>query len=338
MTELIREYVTSPQHRVQINPELGVILNVKILGTQSKNNRLYPIETLKRAVPLYENARVNLNHPEGDPRRPRNYQDRLGAIRNVRTVINEGLFADFYFNPKHPLAEQLLWDAEHAPENVGFSHNVEAVLEKEHDQMIVREIVSVRSVDLVADPATTSGLFETDHSLLSGPQDLTPPSAQDEISEEVFDENNTETKNTHPTESASSSVCPKTLTQESAGQRIKSIQELKQQLQECRKSVSNSKQQLRTLRTFCEILGQKKELAATECSVMLSKPFLEQIYDCQNEKSVRDLIEDRIQLIKRIAALHTIPAHAPLSMSRFPMPGPFHEIGDSKSFVQSITQ
>ena len=46
-------------------------------------------------------------------------------IRDVKAG-GEGLFADFHFNPKHALAEQLLWDAEHAPENVGFSHNVEA--------------------------------------------------------------------------------------------------------------------------------------------------------------------------------------------------------------------
>ena len=46
--------------------------------------------------------------------------------RHVGPARGEGLFADFHFNPKHALAEQLLWDAEHAPENVGFSHNVEA--------------------------------------------------------------------------------------------------------------------------------------------------------------------------------------------------------------------
>jgi hypothetical protein len=53
-----------------------------------------------------------------------------------------------------------MWDAENAPENVGFSHNVEAVVKREGEQVIVEEIVAVRSVDLVADPATTCGLFE----------------------------------------------------------------------------------------------------------------------------------------------------------------------------------
>ena len=82
-------------------------------------------------------------------------------MRNVRVIENEGLFADFHFNPKHLFAEQLLWDAENAPENVGFSHNIEAEVVQESDMQIVQKILTVRSVDLVADPATTQGLFES---------------------------------------------------------------------------------------------------------------------------------------------------------------------------------
>jgi hypothetical protein len=90
----------------------------------------------------------------------RKYQDRVGSIKNV-TLQENGLYGDFHFNPKHPLAEQMLWDAEKAPENFGFSHNVEAVVRLENGAQIVDKIVRVRSVDLVADPATTSGLFES---------------------------------------------------------------------------------------------------------------------------------------------------------------------------------
>ena len=73
----------------------------------------------------------------------------------------KGLFADFHFNPKHALAEQLVWDAEHAPENVGFSHNVEARTVRRGERIVVEAITRVQSVDLVADPATTRGLFES---------------------------------------------------------------------------------------------------------------------------------------------------------------------------------
>lgn len=150
---------SSPQRK--IDKENGVVSGVKILGVKSRNNRVYPLETLRDAAPLYENAKVNVNHPDGSPNASRKYQDRVGSIRNV-TLQKSGLYGDFHFNPKHPLAEQMLWDAERAPENFGFSHNVEAVVRLENGAQIVDKIVRVRSVDLVADPATTSGLFESE--------------------------------------------------------------------------------------------------------------------------------------------------------------------------------
>ena len=157
----LQEYVSAPQHQGRIDRRRGIISGVKILGLTSRNNRRYPLETLDAAIPLYQNAKVNLNHPEHNPTEPRRYQDRFGLVRNVRIVPNEGLFADFHFNPKHQYAEQLLWDAENSPENVGFSHNIEAEVVQENDMMFVKKILTVRSVDLVADPATTQGLFES---------------------------------------------------------------------------------------------------------------------------------------------------------------------------------
>ena len=150
---------SSPQRK--IDKENGVVSGVKILGVKSRNNRVYPLETLRDAAPLYENAKVNVNHPDGSPNESRKYQDRVGSIKNV-TLQENGLYGDFHFNPKHPLAEQMLWDTEKAPENFGFSHNVEAVVRLENGAQVVDKIVRVRSVDLVADPATTSGLFESE--------------------------------------------------------------------------------------------------------------------------------------------------------------------------------
>ena len=158
--EILLEYVGLEAPSRKIDKENGVVRGVKILGTKSRNNRVYPIETLKKASPLYENAKVNVNHPDGSAAETRKYQDRVGSIKNVKFSEN-GLYGDFYFNPKHPLAEQLIWDAERSPENLGFSHNVEAVVKCENGTQIVEEIKRVRSVDIVADPATTSGLFES---------------------------------------------------------------------------------------------------------------------------------------------------------------------------------
>ena len=96
---------------VRVDREKGVVRGVKILGIRSKNGRTYLPEALAGAVNLYEAARVNVNHPKGHPEAPRDYQDRIGQIRNVRCHEGEGLFGDFHFNPKHVLAEQLVWDA-----------------------------------------------------------------------------------------------------------------------------------------------------------------------------------------------------------------------------------
>ncbi len=158
--ERLREYVDSGGARVRVDHTTSVLQGVKLLGLSSKNGRLYNESALRKAMHLYEGAKVNVNHPEGDPRAPRDYRDRLGVIRQVRMVAGEGLYGSLQFNPKHPLAEQLAWDAENAPENVGLSHNVLARTRRDGNAVVVESIDKVHSVDLVADPATTKGLFE----------------------------------------------------------------------------------------------------------------------------------------------------------------------------------
>jgi hypothetical protein len=160
MNEVLQEFVNSRGVAMRVERERGIIRGVKLLGFQSRNGRRYLPAALASAAALYEGAKVNVNHPKGNPLAARDYQDRLGSVRNV-SVCEDGLFGDLHFNPKHALAEQLAWDAAHAPENVGFSHNVEARTSREANQIVVEAILKVQSVDLVADPATTRGLFES---------------------------------------------------------------------------------------------------------------------------------------------------------------------------------
>ncbi len=159
-TETLQEFAGWHAPTVRVDRAEGVIHGVKILGLRSRNGRVYLPEALSQAAPLYEGAKVNLNHSKGHARQPRDYQDRIGSIHNVQLREGEGLFANFHFNPKHALAEQLAWDAEHAPGNVGFSHHVQARTTRRGEELVVEAITQVESVDLVADPATTRGLFE----------------------------------------------------------------------------------------------------------------------------------------------------------------------------------
>lgn len=161
MSETLQEFTDCRGASLRVDRAAGTIRGVKVLGLSSRNGRVYLPEALARAAALYEGAKVNVNHPQGGPSAARDYRDRIGVIRNVAVRPDEGLFADFYFNPKHALAEQLAWDAEHAPENVGFSHNVEARTASRNGRTVVEAILRVESVDLVADPATTRGLFES---------------------------------------------------------------------------------------------------------------------------------------------------------------------------------
>jgi hypothetical protein len=161
-SEWLQEYASSRGVALRVDRTQSLIRGVKILGLESRNGRSYLPEALAAATALYEGAKVNVNHPRATTAAPRDYQDRLGAIREVTYRVGEGLFADLQYNPMHALAEQLAWDAEHAPENVGFSHNVEARTARREGRTVVESILKVQSVDLVADPATTSGLFEAE--------------------------------------------------------------------------------------------------------------------------------------------------------------------------------
>lgn len=158
--QVVQEFVDSAGLTLRSESARGVLRGVKLLGLRSRNGRRYAEKALREAIGLYEGSKVNVNHPTHDPLAPRDYRDRLGVVRNVRFQRGSGLFGDLHFNPRHALAEQLSWDAEHAPENVGLSHNVLARTRRESDELVVEAITRVQSVDLVADPATTAGLFE----------------------------------------------------------------------------------------------------------------------------------------------------------------------------------
>ena len=160
MTEPLQEFADSRGLSLRVDRAAGVLRGVKLIGLASRNGRRYRSEALAAAVTLYEGAKVNVNHPQRDPLAPRDYRDRLGVVRQVEFRPGDGLFANLHYNPKHPLAEQLAWDAEHNPGNVGFSHNVLARLSRDGATTVVEAITHVQSVDLVADPAATQGLFE----------------------------------------------------------------------------------------------------------------------------------------------------------------------------------
>ena len=299
MTERLQEYCDSRGVRMRVDREGGVICGVKILGLESRNRRSYLPEALTQAARLYEDAKVNVNHPKGNPGAPRDYQDRMGVIRNVEARPGEGLFADFYFNPKHGLAEQLIWDAEHAPENVGFSHNVEARTVRQGERVVVEAITRVQSVDLVADPATTRGLFESADGAAAGEDPLpkrdspifvdtkigTVPSAAGEERALTAED----LKRDYP--ELVEEICRETL--EEQRRLAAEVERLA--------ALESAHEKRETVRRLLREFGfPGPDSNDPKDKTILSEQFLALLLETENEQSIRELIEERVRLVRTL--------------------------------------
>jgi hypothetical protein len=171
-TTVLQEFCDNAGRTLKVNRVNNTIPNVKLLGTVSAKGRDYPPAVIQRAAPLYEGRPVNVDHV--DPGTRRSYRDRIGVIQGVQ-LREDGLYGTLKFNPKHELAEQLIWDAENAPQNVGFSHDARGPSKLKGGRVVVESIDKVLSIDLVANPATTSGLFEGRDSVAPTPPPPPPP-------------------------------------------------------------------------------------------------------------------------------------------------------------------
>lgn len=144
----------------RVDGEAGTIEGVVLAGPTSKNGRRYRTAGLAKAVPLYDGVRVYLNHPTADDLKARH------GGRDVREL------AGWVTHPRFsegkvkgtlnilPLHAWVLEVAARKPDLLGMSHVARGAITKEGEETIVEEILAVRSVDIVSDPATTSSLFE----------------------------------------------------------------------------------------------------------------------------------------------------------------------------------
>ena len=312
----------------------GIIRGVKILGLNSRNGRRYPVETLVRAVELYEGAKVNVNHAKGSSAGPRDYQDRMGAIRGVRVRPEEGLFADFHFNPKHALAEQLIWDAEHAPENVGFSHNVRATTVRRGEHVEVESIDKVQSVDLVADPATTGGLFESQTE-----QEAKQPLGEKQPGDagDAGDAGDTVTEAIPARLSVESLRRDRPELVEQLLAESRSEQEsLRREVAELRESVSTARRGLRIRELLAEFKLPHPDTSDDRGQAIIGPRFMRSLMEAADEESIRELIVERAELVRRLDRRDGSPGveGKPLSRDQIRYEETFE---DTDSFVKAIT-
>jgi hypothetical protein len=155
---LLQERLIPAPGAGRVDRATGRIQNVKVLGRESKNGRSYSDAALQQICRLAEGCPVNVDHT--DPGTRRSYRDRIGRLENVR-LTPAGVFGDLVVNTSHDLAEQLLDDAERSPRSVGMSIDAKGRSEMRGGKAVVTDVQSLRSVDVVADPATTNGLYES---------------------------------------------------------------------------------------------------------------------------------------------------------------------------------
>lgn len=191
------ERTTSPLLEVafsaapKVDRSAGVIRAVKILGKQSRNGRFYTDEALAQAAGLYEGVCVHIDHPEahtigGD----RKFADGFGYLQSVRRQ-DDGVYGDLVFLKSHALAEQICESAEKMPRQFGLSHHADGYVTTQDDKTIVEGIARVFSVDIVRNPATNRGLFE---SLASNAEQLRETAAWHEPDSSSGDDETAETR------------------------------------------------------------------------------------------------------------------------------------------------
>ncbi|AWM42524.1 hypothetical protein C1280_35345 [Gemmata obscuriglobus] len=152
----MREWTAEPLRGAKPNRTAGTIDGVLICGTSSANGRDYPVAVLKRDCAKYEGRPVNCDHS-----RESTVERRLGWFTNVRPGPDGRPRGTLNLLKSHPMYERVMEAAERNPALFGFSHV--ALCDTRPGtggREMVEAIRSVESIDLVAQPATTKGLFE----------------------------------------------------------------------------------------------------------------------------------------------------------------------------------
>lgn len=187
-TVSVLEYF-APDAKDRIDREAGIIRGVKLLGRVSKNGHRYSDKALRDAAKAYQNVTVNRNHPPNrNATAERLVEEPFGVIRDAKPVITgddatDGVYGDHHFPLKDSWTESYLEKVDRFPNTLGFSHNA-VVTESVHDGQVTFESVErARSVDLVANPATTRGIFESEGSMNPDDPNYVAPTMEGEPAE-----------------------------------------------------------------------------------------------------------------------------------------------------------
>lgn len=145
--------------------DAGVIKNVHFVGYQAKNTKIkakgpykYTKSALEEAVKskVHDGIDVYLGHSK-DKTRDRDPVDKIGYTSNITFQEASGIHGDIVCNVAHPHYPAVKWWAENQPKRLGASHIADCTFDEEANEIV--EIERAKSLDLVSNPSTTSGLF-----------------------------------------------------------------------------------------------------------------------------------------------------------------------------------
>lgn len=147
----------------------NIIHNVKLLGSVSRNKRTYSEQAMKDAVALYEHVAVYFDHPTKSELRDRSgvrsVRDLAGKVLNPRRGPGEirgdvqmiDIPENGSVNPKTFLTALV----EQMPDLAGFSHRAQGKVKRGENGDVVESLSHVDALELVTEPATSNGLFES---------------------------------------------------------------------------------------------------------------------------------------------------------------------------------
>jgi len=159
--ENIYEHFSIEIGEASVDEENLVIKNTTILGPVSLNRRRYPESVQKAAKRLFEGAKAYLNHPPLGSPDARDMRDLIGQHQNIR--VREGkMYSDLHLLNNSTVREHVLPVVKSHPSLIGNSIVARVLMERAKDGVDdVTKILAVRSVDLVTEPGTTQGLYES---------------------------------------------------------------------------------------------------------------------------------------------------------------------------------
>ncbi len=153
----LTEQLADWNHASRVDADERVVRNVALSGNVSKNGYRYSDDALSRAVPLYMQRPVFLDHA-GDPQRSRDRstRDLVGSVVNPR--FDGGRIRGDIRVLDTEAGRTFLSLAASASPGLGMSHVVLA--RRSADGSVVEQIEDVISVDAVVNPATTTTFHE----------------------------------------------------------------------------------------------------------------------------------------------------------------------------------